>query len=77
MKIHVNLVANYCEECEGAVIVICKYRYILGKYNQKVKSKGNDKKGARAHYDAGRNFEERSFRATREMFLFAGFKEKY
>ena len=34
------------------------------------------KKGARAHYDAGRNCEERSFRATREMFLFAGFKEK-
>ena len=44
LKIHVNLVANYCEECEGAVIVICKYRYILGKYNQRVKSKGNDKK---------------------------------
>ena len=34
------------------------------------------KKGARAHYDAGRNCEERSFRATREMFLFAGFNEK-
>ena len=71
---------NSCHfgEYEGAGTVICKYRYILGNYNQKVNSKGNgnDKKGARAHYDAGRNCEERSFRATREMFLFAGFKEK-
>ena len=75
-----KVMQNSCHfgEYEGAGTVICKYRYILGNYNQKVNSKGNgnDKKGARAHYDAGRNCEERSFRATREMFLFAGFKEK-
>ena len=37
---------NSCHfgEYEGAGTVICKYRYILGKYNQRVKSKGNDKK---------------------------------
>ena len=36
--------ANHCEEWEGAGSVICKYKYILGNYNQTVKSKGNDKK---------------------------------
>ena len=39
---------NSCHfgEYEGAGTVICKYRYILGNYNQKVNSKGNgnDKK---------------------------------